>query len=195
MKRAFKAGAGLPVLGALLWIPLALGVCALPVSPGCSEEESLPRDPEMFLILLLATEDTHGASFALDRAGRSQFLGGYTVWMLTPFRTCRTVPPEDVIRLQDAWRQAVENPGEKALQRPSHPFVALSFHNPTGVRQQLYVKPDRPGQDPTLEHAVALTARILQQVYGDRVLREFQAADLAELLAVPPNEEHLNSNS
>lgn len=169
----------------LLWIAFTLGACALPVSPGCSAEDSLPEDSQMFLVLLLATEGTQGASFAIDRDGRSQLLGGHTAWLLTPIRTCRTVPSEDVLRLQEAWRLAIAGPGENAKRRPSHPFVALSYHDPAGVREQVYVKPDRADQSSTLEHAVALTARILQQVYGDRILREFRAANLAELLAMP----------
>lgn len=185
MKRVSRAFVGLPILGTLLWIPFVLGACTLPTAPGCSAESSLPRDSEIFLNLLLATEDTRGASFAIDREGRSHFAGGYTVWMLTPFRTCRTISSGSTLRLQDVWRRAVEAPGENAEMRPNHPFLALSYRGPAGQNRHLYVKPDRPGQSLTLQHAVALTAHTLQETYGDRVLREFQAANLHDLLTYP----------
>lgn len=195
MKRLSRDCTGLPVLGTFLWISFVLNACGPPVSPGCGADESRPRDPEIFLILFLAADDNRGASFSVDQDGRSQFLGGRTVWMLAPLTTCKTIPREDVLQLQRAWRRAVEYAGAEARQQPDRPNVAVTYRDPGGERQRLYVKPSTHGQSSALERAVGLTAHVFQKVYGDRVQREFQAAQLAELVSKPLDEEPLNSSS
>lgn len=192
MRPRFQARAGPRVLGVLLWIPLALGMCYLPVSPGCNPGESLPRDENLVVIFGVATEQGGGASFALAATGRSQFRARYTLWTFSTVGSCRQIPEATARRLRGLWRSVGESADKTPPARPSQPFLWIRYLEGDATRL-LFVK---PGGDSSsdLAHAAALTLRVFQETYGDRVLRELRAAGLEELLQMPSAEEHVNSN-
>ncbi len=172
--------------GLFLWMPLALGVCALPFSPGCGPDESRPGE-DILVQMVLLTETTYGtsvvrdgASFVIDREGRSRFIGGSTVWALTPPSSCKTLPSSELQELQDAWREAIAAAGEMARTEPPPPYLVAIYYA-DDARKPLFLKPGREGEAPKLRRAVRETFRILEAAYGHRVRRELRASGLAEL--------------
>lgn len=192
MKPCFEAVAGPRILGVLLWTPLALGMCYLPVSPGCSPEEALPRDEDLIVILGVAAEQAGGASFALAKTGRSQFRAAFTLWTFSTVGSCRQIPEATAQKLQDLWRSVVVTSEGRPSTRPPRPFLWIRYLEDDATRD-LFVKPGGERAS-TLADAAALTLRAFQETYGDRVRRELQAVGLEGLLLISSAEEDVTSN-
>jgi len=168
----------------------ALTGCHVPVSPGCTAEENLPTNEVLFLYVGIVT-DRGVASVGIDRTGRSQFRGEHTVWMLATPGSCRPIPEEDIRLLEETW----EGLSEQRL--PSHsklldrPFLRIAFATEAEPHDlspdsAFFLKPGSTDHTPELEEAARLTLSILARVYGDRFLREIQAAGLGALASGPP---------
>ena len=161
--------------------------CFLPMSPGCTPEESLPRGDAPFLYVGLRS-DRGLASVGIDRTGRSQFRGEYTVWMLATPGSCRTLPEDDVRRLEETWRRLSETSPPVAERLPERPFLRVSYYP---ARSAPNLSPDctfdlRPGstdQSAELEEAAKLTLSILTRTFGDRFVQEIRAAGLEALVS------------
>jgi hypothetical protein len=156
--------------------------CYIPVSPGCNPEESLPRNDAVFLYVGLRS-DRGVASVGIDRTGRSQFRGRYTVWMLTTPGSCRTLPEDDVRLLEETWRRLSETSRPSRAKLPEGPFLRVAYF-PAGGEPDLSpertfdLQPGRTNQPAELEEAARLTLSILARTYGDRFLQEIRAAGL-----------------
>ena len=166
---------------------IALGGCYyIPVSPGCSPEKDLPESEDLFLHVGLAG-DRGGATVGIDRAGRSQFWARSTVWMLSTPGSCKSIPENDVRLLEETWRRLSEGPRSVCSQTPQPPFVRIAVFG--GVTKPdlppdrvFCLKPDSQFEEGTVEEAAALTLSVLVRTYGDRFLREIQAAGLEPLV-------------
>jgi len=177
------ARAEMGILASLLWVPLALGVCALPFSPGCSPGESLPRQEELFLTLVLDGRNAE-SSVSLDRSGRSLFNPDYTEWMLSAPSVCRTIPVDDLRQIENALTSLADDPGDGWAMRPEPPVLLFGF-SPDGERRVFFVRPHAL-LPPEREHALRIVLTVMEQTYGDRFVRELHGAGLLPLLREPP---------
>lgn len=160
-----------------------LGVCALPVAPGCQPGESLPQGDELLGVALVA--DRLASSVLIDRDGRSMFSPDFTVWMLSTPGVCRTISEDDLLALQSAWDRVDPDLLGGDPRETRKPFLRIVYVA-DGAPRKLSVSPDGVGAKPDLERAVALTLALLHRTYGDRFLRELRAAGLEALLGEPP---------
>jgi hypothetical protein len=160
-----------------------LGVCALPIAPGCHPGESLPQGDQLLGVVLVA--DRLASSVLIDRDGRSMFSPGFTVWMLSTPGACRTIPEDDLFALQSAWESVDPDLFGGDPRETRKPFLRIVYVA-DGAPRKLSVSPDGVGTTPDLERAVALTLAVLHRTYGDRFLRELRSAGLEGLLGEPP---------
>lgn len=168
-------------------LPLAaLGVCALPVAPGCSPGASLPQGEELLGAVMVGENLT--ASVQVDRDGRSMFHPDFTVWMLRAPAVCRTLPRKDLTVLVDLWDGLPSADRCRCPRGPQRP--CLRIVHVEGEKARIFAaRPDGAGEagsPPELRHAVARTLDILHRTYGDRLLRELRAAGLDGLMEEPP---------
>lgn len=159
-----------------------LAGCAL-VKPGCSPGDSLPRQGDVFLALVLAA-DQRGGTILIDRAGRSHFGPEHTLSFWRTPAVCRTLSAEDLAILDEAWSDPALSSGAPASTQRARPLLVVAYYT-ADVRRDFFIKPTSLGESPTLENAVAVTLSVVGRTYGDRFYRELRAAGLQDLLRKP----------
>jgi hypothetical protein len=184
MKETANGYPGSGALGFLFLAPLALGVCALPVSPGCSPDESMPRQEDLFLTVVLHARYVE-SSVSIDRSGRSRFNPDYTEWMLSTPSVCRTLPDEDLREIESAFSTLADDPGDMWSEEPDLPVLIIGYGPNSDRRKVFFVKPNGQ-QPPEREQAVRSVLAALHRTYGDRFVRELREAGLLPLFDGAP---------
>ncbi len=199
----FKPSGELRLAFFLLALSMGAAGCAVPIAPGCRPGESLPEASAFLRVGVLAETEVPawklgtaapqvmrwGSNVLIDRAGRSQFSPDATAYMMSTVAVCRTISGEDVLSLENAWKQVAHDPSAA----PAAPFLYVQYYagdelpegagEPVGLPRRLfYAKPGEVIQRPDLEHAVSLTLTVLERTYRKRFVRELRAADLQDLL-------------
>lgn len=169
---------------------LLTGCYYLPVAPGCTAGEALPRNEDIFLVLVLAPEQRTGASFSVDRTGRSQFLAQRTRWALATMGSCQEIPEERARTLQGLWQSTAESRSTSTTTRPDRPYLSIRYIE--GDRDyDFFLTPDVNAPSEIVE-ATALTLHTLEEAYGDRMVREFRLSELETLLHTSSTEADVN---
>ncbi len=157
--------------------------CFLPVTPGCTLEDSLPGDDGFLTVQLVGRRVA--SSVYIDQAGKSRFHPDATVWLLSTPGLCRTVPLQDFSRMKESWNTLQALPGERPGERPERPFLAILWIEGDRTRS-FFLKPGDLHRSNQLEKTLDLTLRVVEETYGNRFVRELRAAGLESLLPEPP---------
>lgn len=106
--------------------------------------------------------------------------------MLSPLARCETLPENDLRAIEEAWDRLVQaGHFRKPHPQPARPFLQVTYHDEAAdCWRRFSIEPGPSDRDREVKKAAALTLQALTRIYGHRLERELEAAELDGLVTV-----------